>query len=73
MAISNEPWKSAAENRGWTFDPAYNGYVRGDHHPNGPAGQFSSYPSDLTAEDACFVDGIETEDDALRASAIAPR
>jgi hypothetical protein len=57
-------WRKAAEAKGWEWSPAYNGYIRADYHPDGPRNQFRSYPSELAAEDACFIDGIETLDQA---------
>lgn len=57
-------WNAAAKALGWEWEPAYDGFVRANHHPNGPAHQASSYPSELDAESACMVDGIETLDQA---------
>lgn len=52
-------WTRAAEKLGWHWSPAHCGYVC-DHHfaPDG------NQPSEVTAEDACFIDAIETLDEA---------
>lgn len=57
-------WGKAAKALGWEYSDAYGGYVRPDYHPNGLAHQFASYPSEIAAEDACFLDGIETLEQA---------
>lgn len=59
-------WAEAAKALGWEFSPAYNGHIRHDYHPDGPAGRFASHPSELVAEDACFIDGVETLGDAVK-------
>lgn len=58
-------WAAAAVALGWEYSPAYAGYIRLDYHPDGPAHQFASRPSELAAEDACFLDGVETLGDAV--------
>ncbi len=63
MTTSEQNWKAAAEKLGWEYSPAYGGYIHPNYHPLGPSDQFASYPSDMDAEDACFIDGIETEDE----------
>jgi hypothetical protein len=59
-------WRKAAEALGWKFEAAYNGYVRADYHPNGPASEWASYPSEIDAEEACFIDGYESLGDAVK-------
>lgn len=63
---ADEWWAAAAVALGWEFSPAYNGYIRPDYHPDGPAHQFASYPSELAAEDACFIDGVGSLGDAVK-------
>lgn len=59
-AHTPELWEVAACAMGWRYADAYGGWIA-DHYFDPETGQ---HPSELTAEDACFVDGIETEDDA---------
>lgn len=60
-------WRvEAAKVLGWEFSPAYNGYIHDDYHPNGPRNQYDSRPSEMAAEDACFIEGVETLGDAVK-------
>lgn len=52
-------WTRAAEKLGWHWSHAHGGYVC-DHHFDADGAQ----PSEVTAEDACFIDDIETPDEA---------
>lgn len=63
---TGEIWRVAAEKLGWKWEPAYAGYIHPAHHPNGPGNEFASYPSDVCAEEACMLDGIETLTEAVR-------
>jgi len=58
-------WTVCARVLGWEWSPAYGGFVRADYHPNGPGYKFDSRPSELDAEEACFIDGIETLEQAV--------
>lgn len=52
---SEDVWARVATLNEWIYSPAHGGYIRFDHlDPDG------SNPSELSAEDACFLDGIET-------------
>lgn len=59
-------WAHAAQKLGWKHEPAYAGYTHPNHHPNGPANEWASYPSEMSAEEACFIDGVETLADACK-------
>lgn len=60
----NHVWTEAAKALGWEWSGAYAGYIRADYHPKGARHHFTSYPSEVDAEGACAIDGIETIEQA---------
>ena len=54
-------WNRAAQKLGWEWSPAHNGFIKNSHRtPGARLDTWESYPSDMDAEDACFIDGVET-------------
>lgn len=53
-------WEVAASALGWKYSDAFGGWIA-DHHLDPETGW---HPSDMAAEDACFIDGVESEADA---------
>ena len=64
--VANRIWAEAAELLGWEYSPAYAGWVHPNHiRPGSSRSDCDGYPSDVSAEEACFQDGIETLDQAV--------
>ena len=60
-------WTACAICLGWQWKPAYGGYTRPNHVKPGTNGSnFSDYPSEVDAEEACDIDGIDTLGAALK-------
>lgn len=55
----------AAEALGWYWSSAHDGYISESHRRHQGAPSWSDYLVAETAEQACFLDGIEGETDAL--------
>lgn len=52
-------WEAAATALGWRYSPAHNGWIHDEHVDHSQYGE-GGHASDVDAEDACFLDGIET-------------
>jgi hypothetical protein len=60
-AAAHKVWTAAAKKLGWEHSPAHGGWIKDSHRkPGVPGYQWDSYPSDVDAEEACFIDGVET-------------
>jgi len=55
-------WMQTAIRLGWRYSAAHDGFIS-ENHRNGP--EWADYVVRRTAEDACFLDGVETVADAL--------
>lgn len=62
--ITRTNFQIAAELLGWQWSHAHGGYINESHRRQG--GQWSDYQVAETAEDACFIDGIETDMAAMK-------
>lgn len=64
-AVSGRIWQQAAQAVGWRHSPAHDGWISDGHVDHAQYGE-GGHPSSMAAEDACFLDGIETIEDAVR-------
>jgi hypothetical protein len=58
-------WRQAAEALGWRQSPAHAGWISDAHVDLSRYGE-GGHPSDMDAQDACFLDGVETLEQAVR-------
>lgn len=61
---SSTIWNQAATTLGWRHSPAHDGWISDAHVGHGQYGE-GGHASGVSAEDACFLDGIETLDQAV--------
>jgi len=52
-------WKQGARALGWRYSPAHAGWISDAHVDSSQYGE-GGHASGITAEDACFLDGVET-------------
>lgn len=57
-------WRQAAEALGWRHSPAHGGWISDGHVDRTQYGE-GGHASGVAAEDACFLDGVETLADAV--------
>lgn len=57
-------WRASAEVLGWRYSPAHAGWISDAHVDHGQYGE-GGHASDMAAEDACFLDGVETIEQAV--------
>jgi len=57
-------WRQAAEALGWRYSPAHAGWISDAHVDRSQHGE-GGHASDMSAEDACFLDGVETLEQAV--------
>jgi hypothetical protein len=72
VSIDNpeEVWKRCATAFGWEYDPDYKGWIKKDNRKPGKIhGEWDAYVRDLSAEDACNEEGIDTVEEAAEALA----
>lgn len=55
----SETFKAAAQQLGWSFSPAHDGYIS-ERHKACPGIGWSKYYIAFDAENACYQDGVET-------------
>lgn len=66
-----EVWEKAATKLGWHFDSDYKGWVKPSNMKEGARpGEWDAYVRDLSAEDACNEESIETIDEAREILAV---
>lgn len=58
-------YAEAAGALGWFWSSAHNGYIHENHRRNRGAPSWSDYVVAANAEEACFLDGVETDAEAL--------
>jgi len=68
MEVRNEAarivWKQATEALDWRYSPAHAGWISDAHVDASQYGE-GGHASDVRAEDACFLDGVETLEHAV--------
>jgi hypothetical protein len=63
-----EVWKRCATAFGWEFDPDYKGWIKPVNIKEGARrGEWDAFPRDMTAEDACNEEGIDSVEEAAEA------
>lgn len=61
-------WERCATAFGWEFDEDYKGWIKRANIRDGARhGEWDAYPRDLTAEDACNEEGIDSVEEAAEA------
>jgi hypothetical protein len=61
-------WEKCATAFGWEFDEDYKGWIKpGNIKEGARRGEWDAFPRDLTAEDACNEEGIDTVEEAAEA------
>jgi poly(3-hydroxyalkanoate) synthetase len=61
-------WEQCATAFGWEYDPDYKGWIKkADRKPGKIHGEWDAYVRDLSAEDACNEEGIDTVEEAWAA------
>lgn len=67
-AIDSQIWHKAATYLGWHWSSAHGGYISENHRdkPNTERNSYASYEVEGYAEDACFRDGVETIEQAVK-------
>lgn len=63
-SVSSTIWSQAAKALGWRHSPAHDGWISDAHVDHGQYGE-GGHASGVSAEDACFMDGVETLDQAV--------
>lgn len=61
MNGTEDVWLQVATKLGWRWSAAHDGFIS-ENHREGP--DWADYAVKVSAEDACFADGIETLEDA---------
>jgi hypothetical protein len=68
IGIDEDPeaiWHKAATKLGWHYDEDYKGWIKPENKTPGKIhGEWDAYVRDLTAEDACNEEGIDTVEEA---------
>jgi hypothetical protein len=68
LGIDEDPeaiWHKAATKLGWHYDEDYKGWIKPENKTPGKIhGEWDAYVRDLTAEDACNEEGIDTVEEA---------
>lgn len=57
-------WTPLAKRLGWDWSAAHGGYIN-ESHRNRPQPGWGSYDVAETSEDACFISGVETIEEAI--------
>jgi hypothetical protein len=61
-------WKRCATAFGWEYDADYKGWIKKDNRKPGKIhGEWDAYVRDMSAEDACNEEGIDTVEEAAEA------
>lgn len=61
-------WEKCATAFGWEFDPDYKGWIKPANIKEGcRRGEWDAFPRDMTAEDACNEEGIDSVEEAAEA------
>lgn len=68
MAKMKSIFQQAAEQLGWKWSPAHDGYISEGHRnrPGEDPHSWGSYKVAADAEEACFWDGLESEIEAAK-------
>ncbi len=61
---SSAIWDQAAIALGWRHSPAHDGWISDAHVDHRQYGE-GGHASGMSSEDACFLDGVETLDQAI--------